>query len=197
MNKKPKTKRDSKEDIVKDDKNYITNLFLRYFFVLLVSINSMAILSNILTPLTFYPVLFILKLFYNATGNFSGTLIAVSSNSIWHSISIAEACIATSAYFLLLALNLTTKGILFKKRIKIFLVGAFSFLTLNILRIIVLAAMVVSGSALFDTAHFFFWHVLSTVIVIAIWLFSIKIYKINAIPVVSDIIKLREIIQRK
>jgi len=193
MNKKSKTKR----DLERDSRNYIINLFLRYSLVLLVSINSMAILSNILTPLTFYPVLLILKLFYSVAGNFSDTLIAVSNNSIWHSISIAEACVATSAYFLLLALNLTTKDILWKKRIKIFLTGAFSLLAINILRIIILAAMVVSGSAFFDSTHFIFWHILSTIIVIAIWLFSIRIYKINSIPIVSDIIRLREIIKRR
>jgi len=188
-----KKKRDKlKRNITREHKNYFITLILRYTFVLLISINSMAILSNILTPLTFYPALFIIKLFYNATGNLADALIVISNNAIWHSISIAEACVATSAYFLLLALNLTTRGILWKKRIKIFLFGAFSFLAVNLLRIFILAIMVVSSSELFDSAHFIFWHILSTVIVIVIWLFSIKIYNIKEIPLISDLKILRE-----
>lgn len=174
-----KKKREEKKT---KDKNYIPGLILRYSLVLLSAIGSFSIFYIIFTPLTFYPVLFILKFFYGAVGDFESLLVYANG----FSIQIIGACVAGAAYFLLFALNLMTKGIKFRDRIKIMLFSFFSLLAVNIIRIIILSALLINSSGLFDTAHFIFWNFLSTIFVVLIWLLIVRIYRIKEIPLVSD-----------
>ena len=68
------------------------------------------------------------------------------------------------------------------------LVGFISILALNIARILILMLIYNNfGEAAFNTVHLLFWHILSTLFVILIWLALIKIYKIKAIPIYSDL----------
>ena len=166
------------------EKNSIFNLILRYLILIAVSIPSLWLFYTIFTPLTVYPVYWILGIFYNALIA-SGHIIILNNT---FPIELIPACIAGSAYYLLLILNLSTREIAFGKRIKMLLWAFGSFLVLNILRIILLSSMAFSGSNFFTITHILFWYAISTIFVVLIWFLEVKAFKIKEIPFYSDII---------
>ncbi|PIU76124.1 hypothetical protein COS75_00535 [Candidatus Pacearchaeota archaeon CG06_land_8_20_14_3_00_35_12] len=165
------------------------NLVLRYVLLLLIPLLSFAFFNNFLAifyfvfkPLTVWPVVLLLKLFYPIS--FLGNYLTVSG----FRLEIIDACIAGSAYFLLFILNLTTANIPWKKRIKIFSFDAILLLAMNIVRIIVLAIIGLNmSSSSFDITHKFFWYGISTIYVVFIWLLTVFIFKLREIPIYSDI----------
>ena len=163
------------------DKKYL-NIFLRYFILILVAIPNLWLFYFIFTPLTVYPLYFLFNLFFETT--LSGNIINLSD---CFPIEIIKACVAGSAYYLLLTLNLATPNIKIKRRIKMILISFLSLLLINIIRIFVLGLMYVSGSALFDTLHKVFWYAGSTLFVIIIWFAQVKAFKIKEIPFYSDL----------
>ncbi len=167
---------------MKKETKQIFHIFLRYLVLLLIAIPNMFILYWIFTPITVYLVYFVLNLFYSA--------VLVSSNVLLveHKISIEliNACIAGSAYYLLLALNLSTRGIKAKKRILLLLSSLAMFLLVNVLRIFLLSSLALFKSPLFDATHFVFWYALSTFFVVGIWFLNVKLFKIESIPFYSD-----------
>jgi len=159
----------------------LSNIFLRYLILILIALPNLYLFYLIFTPLTIYPVYFILNIFFEASIN--QNIIQFSDSSI----ELISACIAGAAYYLLLILNLSTPKIKFKKRIKLILSSFIIFLILNILRIFLLSLLFYSGSNYFDIAHKIFWYAISTVFVVGIWFFQVKYYKIKQIPFYSDI----------
>lgn len=133
-------------------------------------------------PLTIYPVYFLLKPFFDSS--LINNTIMVNNSPI----DIIGACIAGSAYYLLLILNLSTHGIKLKKRIFMLLFSFASLLIINILRIFLLSIVFVSGFSFFDFTHKLFWYAGSTVFVVGIWFLSVKIFKAREIPIYSDAI---------
>ena len=165
----------------------ISDIVLRYFILVLVAIPNLWLFYQIFTPLTAYPVYWLLGLFYDAS-ILNNDIILINQAV---SIKLIEACIAGSAYYLLLILNLSTPGIKAKKRIKILLMAFASFLIVNILRIFILSLIAVSGSSfilgLFDITHRIFWYALSTIFVVAIWFAAVRLFRIKDMPFYSDI----------
>lgn len=162
-------------------KKFVPDFFLRYSPLIIVGIFSAQIFYFLFLNLTLYPVYFLLKIFFN---------LSLEANVIWInsiSIEIIEACVAGSAYFLLLILNLSTPGIKLKKRISLMLFSFSVFLAVNILRIFFLSIMLISGNSFFDITHKIFWYAGSTIFVVGIWFLSVKIFKIKKIPLYSDI----------
>jgi exosortase/archaeosortase family protein len=160
--------------------NGFFDILVRYSILIAFSLLGLGIFYKIFTSLTIYPVYFVLKQFFNASlmGNF------IFVNQL--PIEIIGPCVAGSAYLLLLILNLSTPGIKFSKRIGI---TAFSFgilLLVNILRIIILSLMFVSGNSFFNMAHLLFWYAGSVLFVVGIWFLSVKIFKVNKVPFYSD-----------
>ncbi|MDD5699717.1 MAG: pacearchaeosortase [Candidatus Nanoarchaeia archaeon] len=166
------------------DKN-IFGVFFRYFLLIISALFNLGVFYLIFTPLTVYPVYWIIKSFFNTT--LSGINIHVLYNSIATEIELIPSCIAGSAYFLLFILNMSIPNIKLKKRIKMVILSFLSLLILNILRIVVLGLLLVSGSPLFDVTHKIFWLVLSTIFVVGIWFAEVKICRIREIPVYSDL----------
>lgn len=155
-------------------------IFFRYFFVLLIGVFGLSIFYLVLTPLTVYPVYWFLKSFYTAV--LSNAVILIEN----HVIEIIGACVAGAAYFLLFILNLTTP---MKIKQRIFSL-AFSFLLLlifNIARIILFSLLLISDFSFFDATHKLFWYFLSTIFVVAVWFFTLKIFSISKIPILSDV----------
>ncbi len=141
----------------------------------------------IFTPLTFWPVLGILHLFYDNVASLPGYVISYANVYA----GIIPACIAGAAYYLLLILNLTTPMKAMKRAWSIlFLVGA--FLIFNIMRIVIFAAVAASRSNYFDAAHMMMWYFGSTVMVVIIWFLTVWLFKIKEIPVYSDMKSLYE-----
>ena len=155
-------------------------LVLRYILLFLVSLGNLKLIYLILTPLTVYPVFWLLSLFTPAT--LTGIVISIPGNNIY----LVESCISGAAYFLLLILNLTT-SMTFKKRV-LSLVFSFSlFLIINVLRILVFSLLIASNFSLFNIVHLIFWYILSSLIVVFAWILTIKLFKIKEIPVYDDL----------
>ncbi len=164
---------------MKKEKKIALNIIVRYSLLFLSAL-FMSAFYKIFLPLTIYPVFFILNLFYNPL--LLGDLILVNSLSI----KIISACVAGSAYFLLLALNLTTDMKL-KKRILSILFSFSVFLIINILRILILSLMLIKNIVYFEMVHKIFWYTLSILFVVCIWFLTVYLFKIKNIPAYTDI----------
>jgi len=158
----------------------IFNIFFRYFLLFFSSLNNLYLFYLIFTPLTVYPIYGILSLFYNLS--LSGTTIFIGELSI----SLIPACIAGSAYFLLLMLNLSNP-MSAKQRLYSILFSFSFLLLLNMLRILLLSVLFIEGISSFETIHYFSWHALSILFVIGIWFSTVKLYHIKNIPLYDDI----------
>lgn len=163
----------------------ITGILIRYLLLILSSLFNLWIFYFILTPLTIYPVYFILNYLFGALLN-ANNIILISGSHV-AILEMIPACIAGSAYFLLFILNMSVPNIKLKKRIKMILISFLSLLVLNIIRIVILGTLLISGSSFFDITHKIFWYGLSTIFVVGIWFAEVKIFKIKDIPVFSDI----------
>tara|TARA_Y100000310_G_C20678117_1_gene814269 strand:- start:499 stop:1050 length:552 start_codon:yes stop_codon:yes gene_type:complete len=162
--------------------NVVLDIASRYFFLILISINSLWVFYFVFTPLTIYSVYFLLNLFFDAS--LIGSIVIVNDTL---PIEFIKACIAGSAYYLLLILNLSTRGIDVRKRINMILISFASLLVINIIRIFLLVLVFFYGLSFFDIAHKFFWYFVSTIFVVGIWFVEVKYFKIKKIPFYSDI----------
>ena len=161
----------------------MSDIVLRYLILVLVAVPNLWLFYLIFTPLTAYPVYWLLGFFYDAS--LLNKDIILINQAI--SIELVEACIAGSAYYLLLILNLSTPGIKMNKRIKMIAFSFAVFLAVNILRISILSLVVVSGSNFFNITHRIFWYALSTIFVVAIWFAEVRLFRIKDMPFYSDI----------
>ena len=166
------------------EKHEILGLIVRYLILIAAAIPNLFIFYFIFTPLTAYPSYWILGFFYSST--LASGHIIILNNTL--PIELIQACIAGSAYYLLLILNLSTPGIALGKRVKMLLWAFGTFLILNVLRIALLSAMAYSGSNFFAITHVLFWYAISTVFVVLIWFAEVIAFKIKSIPVYSDIL---------
>jgi exosortase/archaeosortase family protein len=157
------------------------DIALRYFFLILIGIPNLWLFYLIFTPLTIYPVYFLLGLFFEVV--LYGNRILINSSI---PIDIIPACVAGSAYYLLLILNLAIP-METKKRFKMLAFSFLSLLGLNILRIFLLSLLFASGAPSFDTTHKLFWYLGSTIFVVGIWFAGVKIFKVKGIPFYSDL----------
>ena len=160
----------------------IVDIFVRYAILIIIALPNLWLFYFVFTPLTLYPVYFLLNLFFDAS--LTGSVITLADS---FPIALVGACIAGSAYYLLLIFNLSTPKIKLKKRLNMIFLSFASLLIINILRIFMLSIMSFSGSPLFDITHTLFWYLGSVVFVVGIWLAEIKLFKIKEIPFYSDI----------
>ena len=167
----------------------ILSIAIRYLFLLMLVLISLPIIYSIFTPLTVYPLFIITKIFvkevvlsFNPLSNQSPILL-INSKFI---IQLIHACIAGSAYLLLFILNLTVPINILKRILSlVFSLGV--LLILNIVRIFLLVLLYETKNPFFDFIHITFWYFLSTIFIVLIWFFTIKIFKIKEIPVYTDI----------
>jgi exosortase/archaeosortase family protein len=166
------------------------NILVRYAILLAVGIPNLYLFYLIFTPLTIYPVFVILN-------TISPSIL--SSNTVFFQdtpIRLIKACIAGSAYYLLTILNLTTPMPV-KKRLRSLAFLFVAFLIINIIRITIFSLLAASGFKYFEITHEVTWYLGSTLILVAIWFISIKIFKIKEIPVYTDFKFLYKRIKRK
>jgi len=160
------------------------NLFLRYLLLVLIALPGLDIFYVIFLPLTKYPVYWFLQIFFNPV--MVGNTLIVGSKFI----EIVGACVAGSAYYLLLVLNLGTPDIKTPLRIKMILLSFLGFLLVNIIRIIFLSVIYLNNSPAFDFLHKVFWYFGSTILIVFIWFLEVKIFDIKGIPFYSDLKRL-------
>lgn len=158
----------------------VSKIIIRYLS-LLALIFSLPIIYKILFPLTLYPSAFLLGLFYNISIN--KDIIILDSRSF---IQIIPACIAGSAYLFLLILNLST-SMNVRTRINSIMLSFTILLILNILRIVILSILYHNNFVYFDFTHKLFWYILSTIFIISIWFYIIKLFSIKNIPFYTDL----------
>lgn len=169
--------------------NKIASIILRYLAIVLVSFNSLWIFYALFTPLTLYLSCAILSIFYSVSIEHSA--IMINGNVI----NIIDACAAGSAYFLLFILNFSTPKI--KKRLAVLIANFLIFLAVNVLRIVLLSSLFLSDFKYFTEAHAIGWHMISALFVVIIWIATVNIAKIKEIPIYSDFIHLKKIIEKK
>ena len=133
--------------------SFYTDIFVRYAILILSALPNLYLFYFVFTPLTLYPVYFLLNLFFEPS--LMGNIILVNKIPI----EIIKACVSGSAYYLLFILNLSIPNIKIKKRIKMILVAFASLLVLNILRIFFLSLMLINNSVWFGITHMLFWYV--------------------------------------
>lgn len=159
----------------------LKEILFRYFFLLALGLlfSFSGIFYNLLLPLTMLPLNAILGIFYDSS---------VAGNFIYLSgiqIEIIPACVAVSAYFLLLILNLSVY-MPAKKRAYSLLFSFFLLLLLNIIRIFLLAILLLESIAGFEAIHKLSWYFLSIVFVVGIWFLAVRTFKISAVPFYTD-----------
>lgn len=159
------------------------SIILRYIILIAVAIPNLWIFYKIFTPLTIYPVKWLLGIFYSTT--LIPTNIILLNNSV--PLEIISSCVAGSAYYLLLMLNLFTPSIKLKKRIYMLLSAFGVFLLINIIRIFVLGVLLLKNFSAFDVTHKILWYGMSTLFVVGIWFYQVKIFRVKEIPLYSDI----------
>ncbi|MEI6058329.1 MAG: pacearchaeosortase [archaeon] len=171
----------------KINREKLISITLRYSILILFGLGDLFIFYKLFTPLTIYLVSSFLSLLYP---------IAITNNTILFNTIIIElipACIAGSAYYLLLILNLSTPNIKIIRRLGAIALSMALLLVLNSSRIIFLS--VISNSYYFNQIHMIFWYFITTLFVILIWIFTIKIFKIKSVPFYSDIKSFYDIIK--
>jgi len=170
----------------------VISIILRYGFILIIALifSYSEFFYKTLLLLTVYPVKFLLGFFYEAA--MSGNILLVNSLAI----EIIPACVAVSAYLLLLILNITTP-MAWKKRACSLAFSILSLLFINIIRISLFSLLFINNYAYYDILHKLFWYVLSIVFVIGIWFASVFLFKIRGIPAYSDLKNLIFIIRKE
>lgn len=159
----------------------LVSVLIRYILILLAGLGSLFIFYKTFTLPTTFLSFWTLKLL-GKTSFRIGELIFLNNLTI---VQIAPACVAGSAYYLLFILAMSVNNLKISKRI-LLLVSLFAtFLLFNVARITLLATL--TQSTLFNTTHTIFWYLISTIFVVAIWLFYSRIFKIKSIPIYSDL----------
>ncbi|MGC9309154.1 MAG: pacearchaeosortase [Candidatus Nanoarchaeia archaeon] len=153
-------------------------IFIRYLIVIIAGLGNLALFYHIFTPTTSYAVSFLLSLFGQVS---SFNKVIVFNSTI---IRLIPACIAGSAYYLLFFLCLSIP-LKIEKRLALITFSFIILLFLNIIRITILALL--AGSIYFQSLHFAFWYIISTIMVFLVWIISIKIFNIKSIPLYTDI----------
>lgn len=178
----------------------ISFIFYRYLFIFLIGLGNLFIFYLIFTPLTVYPSFLSISLFKEATliegiktencdllkCTFLENVACVKNGILLNNAlaNIVPACIAGSAYYLLIILNLSLPLSL-KKRIRSLCFTIGSFLLLNIIRISILAINFSESNA-FNIIHKTSWYFGSTIMVVLIWFINIKLFNIKSIPIYTD-----------
>lgn len=164
------------------NKNQIFSILTRYIILLILGMFNIFLFYFIFTPLTFYPVLWILNLIYGSVISSPDTILFKG-----YFATLVPACIAGSAYYLLTILNLTTP-MKAKTRAKSIIFLLASFLIINVIRIVIFAVIYAEkGYELFNTAHLATWYFGSTILVVLLWFANVLIFKIHNIPIYTDI----------
>jgi len=163
-------------------KSFVYSIFIRYLILVLTALPHLWIFYFVFAPLTVYPVYIILSIFFNAA--LSGSAIFIGNLS---PTEIVDACVAGSAYYLLLIFNLSIPNIKTSKRLKMIGFAFLSFLIINILRIVILSAIFVLNPSIFDISHKLSWYLGSIILVVGIWFLEVKTFKIREIPFYTDV----------
>jgi exosortase/archaeosortase family protein len=166
--------------VVRQTDNYkIVLIFIRYILIILIGLFNLKLLYTIFKYPTIYGSYFILKLFSNPV--LTGNIITLFGRNF----EIINACVIGTAYYLLFILLMSFQKVKYKTRIYAILTSFGLLYLVNITRIIFLIS--ISSNQYFNQIHWIFWNIISTLLVIVIFIITIKIYKIKEIPFFNDL----------
>ena len=165
---------------------YIVSLIIRLTLSFILVLIPFNIFQLLFTKITIYIVFFLLKIADTTAvlGKYS-VKYAIDIQGV--TVNIVPLCVTASAYYLLFLLVFLVKDVKFLSRLKMIFLGIFFIFLMNLVRIIILIWVLINKGDLFANLHTFLWFILSTVYVIALWLFFSYIYEIKTIPIYSDI----------
>ena len=159
-----------------------------YYPYLIIRLLIPFIISYDLLAKIFYSSTIYASYFFSKLINYQAFIIPPYIITSSNYIRFSQACAAVSAYFLLLLLIVLTKDIKLKTRIKMFLLGSVIIFTTNLIRILILIAVLEKyGFDAFQQVHDIFWIIFGSLLVALTWIFLINHYKIKSVPVYSDI----------
>ncbi len=157
------------------------SLIIRYLLIFIAGLGNLSIFYKVFYPLTFHLSAFILSLIGDVVSFYALNLIMFNQTAI----EIINACVAGSAYYLLLILILSLPNIKILRRIFIFAFAFGVLLILNVLRIVFMG--LIAGTSYFESVHMLFWYFVSIVFVVGIWFLTVKLFSIKEIPIYSDL----------
>ncbi len=158
--------------------NYLKSLFIRIILCFV----PISLFSFVLTPITIYGSYILLFSFFDVV--VKGKILFVNG----FPFEIVEACVATTAYFLLWLLCFLTKDIKLKIRLKLLLYGFLLILGMNLIRIALLVFIAMKyGFAWFTLVHLAFWNFVTGIYVALVWIFLVMKFKIYGVPVYDDL----------
>lgn len=160
--------------------NKTISLFIRYLLIALAGLGNLTLFYKVFYPITFYLSSFVLSLFGQVNNFYFLHLILYNETAI----DIVNACVAGSAYYLLLILVLSVPNLKVLKRGSVLLFSFVSLLTINVLRIVLMG--LIAETRYFESVHMLFWYFISLLLVVGIWFLSVKIFSIKDIPIYSD-----------
>lgn len=160
--------------------NKLLGLLIRYALIVLFGLGNLFIFYSVFYPLTFYLTGLVLDLFGKVELFYSLKIILYDTTVV----SLINACIAGSAYYLLFTLTLSIPNIKPIKRFKILGFVFTGLLVINVFRIVFMT--LIANTVYFETIHMTFWYFLSLVFVVGIWFLAVKIFDIEEVPIYSD-----------
>ena len=166
---------------MKESEINLKSLFARYIIALVLFL-LISYVYLILTPITLFSSVFLLETFYDVDVYYLENLFVINDNIF----ELVPACVAGSAFILLISLNLLTP-MSKKNRVNSLIFLVLSLFVLNVIRISVFASLYIQNFTYFDFTHYAFWYFGSTALVVILWFTSVYIFKIKDIPLYTDI----------
>lgn len=163
-------------------------ILLRYFFVLFLGLGNLFLIYKVFS----FPTIFVSYKFLSFFGEtYYIDNIIIFNDSL---IEIIGACVAGSAYYLLLILSMSFP-LKPKKRFFLitFLIGI--FFIINILRIVFMVFIL--KTEYFEKLHFLIWNFFSIALVVCLWFLGVWLFKIKEIPFYKDFKFLLSLINQK
>jgi exosortase/archaeosortase family protein len=159
------------------DKRFVS-LVVRYVLLLVVGFN-LPFFYGLLLRFTVVVSSFVFSLFSSplVVDNFIRLPFVV--------LEIIPSCVAGSAFYLLLVLSFSLGSTSWSKRLLVFFFSASLLFLFNVFRIVILAFL--GSSNFFPVLHWLFFTFLSTVVVVLLWLFALRLFSVSAIPFWTDV----------
>lgn len=157
----------------------IYSVFNRYILIFILGLSDLVLFYFLFTKPTVLVSNFLLNL-VSPTILFGNTILFKEVL-----IELVKACIAGSAYYLLIILALAIPNIKVTRRLKLIGFLFVSLFIFNTLRIFLLS--LINSIDLFNTVHLLTWYFFTTAFVIVIWFSAVKLFKIKEVPIYSDI----------
>jgi len=156
-----------------------SEIIVRYLIIFILGLGNLYIFYAILTPLTLFGVGTLLGLFSNVSLLIDGFVY----DGVF--FELVSACVGGSAFYLLLILIMSSRNIVWLKRIKMILFAFLLLYIFNVLRIVFMATLI--NSDYFVVFHLGLWYFVSTIFVVLIWFLTVWLFRIKSIPVYSDL----------